>query len=213
MKRNVNKGLVRRIKEKMEEKGIKNAGKLADEAGVGYSFVYDVLSGRSYSPTVSKLEKVAKILDVTVPYLIYGNDEREHLAIPVIDVEASMGGGNIIDMEEEAGRWIFDKEWIKNITADTGNLNLIKVVGDSMEPTLEHGDMIMVDLNQFQPRTPGIFVLRSDGGLFCKRIDFVTSSSGPRFRITSDNKNYESYEVSAEDAHIIGKVIWVSRKI
>jgi transcriptional regulator with XRE-family HTH domain len=66
--------LITKLKAKMFEKRI-SPGVLASLAGVGKSFVYDVLSGKSKYPTLIRLEKIAKVLDIPL-YELVGGDEN-----------------------------------------------------------------------------------------------------------------------------------------
>ena len=65
--------------------------------------------------------------------------------IPVLDVEASAGHGALAGNEAKAGQFGFDDKWLRKLTqAKPTNLSIIKVTGDSMEPTLHDGDEVLV---------------------------------------------------------------------
>lgn len=53
----------------MLERGI-NARKLAIEANLGASFVYDLLSGKSVNPTFSRIKSIAAVLNVSPSYIL-----------------------------------------------------------------------------------------------------------------------------------------------
>ena len=80
------------------------------------------------------------------------------------------------------------------------------VEGDSMLPTLHHGDIVLVDLARRAPTPPGIFVLHDGMGLVAKRLDHIPNSEPPRVRIISDNPLYAPYEGTAEEVNIIGRI-------
>lgn len=56
----------------MWEKGI-NARNLAMAAKTGRSFVYDILSGKSADPTITRLRRIAVALETTVEELMGGS--------------------------------------------------------------------------------------------------------------------------------------------
>src|SRR5436190_1678772 len=79
-------------------------------------------------------------------------------------VWASAGPGAI--PYEQAGKpyFAFDENWLKSLTTSpAGSLSIIRVEGDSMAPTLNSGDDILVDPGDCAERVrDGIYVLRAD---------------------------------------------------
>ena len=68
--------------------------------------------------------------------------------IPLLDVRASAGHGAMTELEARHARFGFDEKWLKQLTASRpASLSVIRVEGDSMEPTLSDGDEVMVDLS------------------------------------------------------------------
>jgi len=84
---------------------------------------------------------------------------------------------------------------------------------DSMMPTLNDGDVVLVDMNQRSPVLPGIFVLHDGMGLVAKRLEYVRMSDPPRLQIISDNYQYSPYECTAEEVNIVGRVRWYGREM
>ena len=68
--------------------------------------------------------------------------------IPKLAVGASAGRGAIPGRETLAGKIGFDEKWLRKQGLDPSRLSLIQVEGDSMSPTLNHGDDIMVEIAQ-----------------------------------------------------------------
>jgi phage repressor protein C with HTH and peptisase S24 domain len=87
---------------------------------------------------------------------------------------------------------------------------MIRVEGDSMAPTLEDGDEILVDRDARRVEARGgIFVLRMDGVLMVKRLR--TAVGG--VEVGSDNPAYPPRVVPAREIEVIGRVAWLSRAI
>ena len=129
-------------------------------------------------------------------------------------VRASAGPGAI--PHEQAGRpyLAFDEAWLKGLTASPSNrLSIIRVEGDSMAPTLNAGDDILVDLGDTGGRLrDGIYVLRADEALVVKRL--ALHPAGRRVTVQSDNPAYPDWpDCGIEDINCIGRVIWAGRKI
>lgn len=85
--------------------------------------------------------------------------------------------------------------------------------GDSMEPVLSSGDHILIDVSLTVPVPPGIFVIWDGMGLVAKRIEHVPHSEPPRVVLKSLNPEYDSYERLAEEIRVVGRAVWVSRKL
>lgn len=129
-------------------------------------------------------------------------------------VRASAGPGAIVS--EEAGRpyFAFDERWLKALTASPSDkLSIIRVEGDSMAPTLNPGDDILVDLGDREERLrDGVYVLRIDEALVVKRI--ALHPIGGRVTVQSDNPAYPDWpDCDLGELHCIGRVIWAGRKL
>lgn len=140
-------------------------------------------------------------------------DGTPHLVrIPQLQIEASAGPGSLTEGDQPDGIMAFGPEWLKKLNVDPEKLSIIRVDGDSMDPTLCDGDDIMVDHRAAQmPLRDGIYVLRMDDVLLVKRIAL---RPGGRLSIRSDNSQYPDWEdVEAADTRIIGRVIWTGRRL
>ena len=129
-------------------------------------------------------------------------------------VRASAGPGAI--PYEQAGKpyFAFDEAWLKSLTpSPPSRLSIIRVEGDSMAPTLNSGDDILVDLGDCADRLrDGIYVLRADDALVVKRL--ALHPAGRRITVQSDNPAYPDWpDCDIEDIHCIGRVIWTGRRI
>ena len=115
---------------------------------------------------------------------------------------------------EEDGKRYFQRSWIRyKLRAKPADLRIMHVEGDSMLPTLHHGDIVLVDLARRAPTPPGIFVLHDGMGLVAKRLDHIPNTDPPRVRLISDNPLYSPYEGTAEEVNIIGRIRWFAREI
>jgi phage repressor protein C with HTH and peptisase S24 domain len=133
--------------------------------------------------------------------------------VPKLDVGASAGPGTMAGGEQGRGRMAFDRRWLRELTgAAPSALSVIRVQGDSMEPTLGDGDDIMVDRSDLGERMrDGIYVLRRAEMLHVKRI--AVHPAAGRLTIRSDNPRYPSWECDAGEIEVIGRVVWVGRRV
>lgn len=138
-----------------------------------------------------------------------GHGDALHI-VPRYDIGASAGGGNITYDEHIFGAQGFETNWLRDRGWHHGKLGMIRVEGDSMEPTLVHGDELLVEATG-EIRREGIYVLRMDDALMVKRL---ARAPGERLSIRSDNAAYPSWEdVEASKVEIIGRVVWVGRAL
>ena len=89
---------------------------------------------------------------------------------------------------------------------------MLKVDGDSMEPSLRTGELVMVDRSASgRGIAPGIWVFSVRGALSIKRLQALPSG---QFRVLSDNPAYEPYTVdpAADPFQLIGRVVWAGRR-
>ena len=129
-------------------------------------------------------------------------------------VTVSAGPGAIVTDELGKPYFAFDERWLKALTPSTpSNLSVVRVEGDSMAPTLNAGDDILVDLGDSGERLrDGIYVLRIDDALVVKRI--ALNPVGRRVTVQSDNPAYPDWpDCGLDDINPIGRVIWAGRRI
>ncbi len=70
----------------------------------------------------------------------------EYVYLPLYDVRAAAGYGALVEEEPVKYELAFRKSWIHNeLHANKDDLHLIYVQGDSMEPSLRAGDIIMIN--------------------------------------------------------------------
>lgn len=129
--------------------------------------------------------------------------------VPVVSGKISAGGGLVPENNIEF-RLAFKEDWIRR-HGDPRNMSLIRVSGDSMEPTLYSGDIVLVDHNRnYIDPQGGIYAIVINNIIMIKRLQLYLTK---RLRIISDNKKYEPLEAEPEQIIINGKVIWFGREI
>lgn len=143
-----------------------------------------------------------------------GPTPRAFVTVPRLSIDASAGPGAVAGVEQPVSALAFRADWLRQVASGgPEKLSVIQVTGDSMLPTLNDGDDILVDSGDGPDRLrDGIYVLRVDDTLIVKRI--AMNPAGRRFTIRSDNPAYPAWEdCSAASIAVIGRVIWVSRRL
>lgn len=88
------------------------------------------------------------------------------------------------------------------------NLRIIEAYGDSMEPTLKHGDLVLVDTGRKSADVDGIYVLRANKRLYIKRVRQRIDDG--RYEVKSDNPR-DGHPIDLDGRNtieILGKVVW-----
>jgi repressor LexA len=139
-----------------------------------------------------------------------GRVEEGNVAVPRIDVGASAGPGGLVDAESRRRAFAFPPALLRQLGVKPSAASMIRVEGDSMSPTLEDGDEILVDREQRRVEARGgIFVLRLEGVLMVKRLRKAVGG----IEVVSDNPDYATRVMPAGAVEVIGRVAWLSRAI
>lgn len=139
--------------------------------------------------------------------------EADLVLVPHLDVNASAGPGALLGDERPRARLAFQAGWLRELTGGFSGLSIIRVQGESMLPTLAHGDDILVDRGDAAERLrDGIYVLRVDDALIVKRLALHPAGKG--FTIRSDNDAYPDWsDCDPASVEIIGRVVWAGRRL
>ena len=87
---------------------------------------------------------------------------------------------------------------------------IVKVIGESMEPTLPDGASILVNMGQQEPRDGKIFVVRIEDEIVVKRL---IRNPDAGWLLQSDNRNKRAWPTRPcpDGAQIVGEVRWMGR--
>ncbi|WP_189484634.1 S24 family peptidase [Asticcacaulis endophyticus] len=141
-------------------------------------------------------------------------DMGDILNLPEYELKISAGGGYTIDRERIKGHWPFSRHYIRDeLRLEPRNLSVIEVKGDSMEPLLRPGDRVVVDHNDKNAAEGGLYVIWNGGATVVKRVEAVPYSDPPMLVLISENKTHNQYPVHAELVNVVGRVVWVARRM
>lgn len=130
-----------------------------------------------------------------------------------LDLTLPMGPGATVDDYVEEEPVEFDLGYLRAITrTPVHRLRLARGVGDSMLPTLQSSDEVLIDTTQNQLlHSDRIYAASINGGAAIKRLRPI--EGGKRILIISDNKTIEPYPVDAHEVAIWGRVIRFARDL
>jgi len=201
----------KKIKEQLAAKG-KTQEWLCEQTGMELQGLRNRIYKNRF-PTIEEALKILGVFDLTAEEFFgegvgVGSSAGAALRtgpkgvtlIPVMEQAFSAGHGQFVPDTEEVTEYISVPGNLKKFGS---NLAASRVQGDSMEPTLYNGDIIICDLNGYDG-TDGIYTIIYKGNGFVKRLQ--RTSDG--VKIISDNRHYDPmFESSqSEDFKVIGKV-------
>ena len=129
--------------------------------------------------------------------------------VAVHRLQAAAGSG-ALDLDETVKSYAyFRHEWLSRQGLVADRCSIIGVMGESMEPTLPEGCVILLDRNRRQRREGRIFVLRTEEGLVVKRAG---KDKDGRWQLVSDHPRWPDAPWPG-DAAIIGEVRWMAREL
>ncbi len=218
--------LAERLTSRMKKLGLSQA-ELARRVKVSQPTIQAITTGETQNSRY--LAKIAIELETTPAYLIGETDDptdgamvfsdREAIAeklglamVPELELGYSMGGGSVIGEYRQTGVRIFDQDWLRGLMQGTfTDLFVARGDGDSMEPTLKDGDVVLIDTAQKDIKQQDRIWAISYGDL--GMIKRVRRLPGGSYQIISDNPNVQPFTAVDDEMFVVGRVIWVGRKI
>ncbi len=144
-----------------------------------------------------------------------GSDEDSldgrYAYIPQYDAKAAAGLGSENPHVEIRSTLAFKRDWLKVKGAKADQLIVIYAEGQSMWPTINDRDVLLVDRSRIDPIDRQVFVLAGAEGAIVKRL--VQGPFG-KWILRSDNDDKDQYpdryflRANENEHRVIGQVIW-----
>lgn len=187
---------------------------------------------RGLSKSTSRIVEIANLFKVNAEWLANGTGEMlvanklndyividgngsdvnsdDYVMIDQYDVAGSCGSGALIGDVAVKGGLAFKRDWINAMGVKSDNLAIAYAQGDSMSPTIEDGQVLLVDTASTQPQSTKIYMICIDEQLYIKRLinlydKWVMRSDNP------DKSSYPDIDISADTMSTVdiqGRVVW-----
>lgn len=218
--------LARRISLCAEKVG--SITKLATDSGIIFRTMQTYTSGQS-SPSAMNAYLIAEAAQVDAGWLLTGRGDMQlgqagnaikeaspqksdKIDIPVLDVEVSAGNGSHSEEEHGNGTIAFQRKYLAGRGLQANQLRIVFAKGDSMEPEIQDGAAMLVNMADQRLDDGCIYVLRLSDHLFAKRVQRGFDGS---VSLMSTNSQYSAMPVPADrmdDLTVIGRVVWSGRE-
>lgn len=136
----------------------------------------------------------------------------EFAFIPKVKAVPRMGPEGLETDDEVDGYYAFRQDWLRR-KGRIAEMRIMRVAGDSMEPTLRDGDAVLIDQSQTDVVYGKIYVVGIDDGVVVKRLD---KRPGKLVLVSDNRQDYPPVEIELNEAvsvRIVGRVIWMAREI
>jgi phage repressor protein C with HTH and peptisase S24 domain len=176
--------------------------------GVGYSTIGNRAS-RDSLYSVDELIKIERSLTIPIGSLSGIQTDESSIEIDYIHITPSCGRGTVVLDDADVTPVRIGKEVIKDIwkVSSPEVLKLFKASGDSMENTIEDGNILLVDTSRTDYHNGGIYVLTINNDWFVKRLRLKINGD---LEIISDNPKYEPEVLRPNtdiEINVVGRVI------
>lgn len=133
--------------------------------------------------------------------------------VPRYDVRASAGAGALNDDANIKDYLAFRESWIRvELGTSPREVLCMNAIGDSMEPTIRTGDVLLVDRAITKVADEAIYVVALEDALLLKRVQPLLGGVVLR----SDNPAYGPVSLTSAEADqlsVFGRVRWYGRVI
>ena len=136
---------------------------------------------------------------------VVGSRSSDYREVPVYNVRVSAGHGEYQGIEVIKQQLQMPKLFLP----ENGKIGFVKVEGDSMFPTVNHGDHVAVEFDTGYT-SDGLYLIRVDDAVFVKRLQREFG----QIRIIRDNQMYREQVVQHDDGQqfqLIGRVALIMR--
>lgn len=207
----------RRLRLIMQQFG--SVADLARAVGVSDNAIYKWVSGRG-QPSMISLVNLAKAAGVSVEWLATGRGASGRIksdasgpaetcdSIVTTDKASRAAGEPAPPPSPQIVDYVrLRADWLQRVLgADARSVAIVVAVGDSMAPTIDEGDLAVVDLRENRFRYDGIYVIHAGNELAIKRIQRQPDG---KLLIRGDNSAYEPATAMPDQLDLLGRVVWV----
>lgn len=220
-----------RLKELIGDESLRT---FAHMVGISEGGLRKYLPPGTSKPTFDKVVVIARYKNVNLEWLAtgegpkYPGDQPLDTAVAVskddFDEEYALVDGYHVTVSTGHGafngddtpvmrRLAFRRKWLKYRSFKPEQLKVVFAKGDSMEPTINSGDSLLINLASARPIDGEIFVVRLGDDLYAKRIQKRWDGA---IELLSDNKEYKEQVIPASELDrlaIIGQVVWIGKDV
>lgn len=188
-----------------------NASTLAKRAGISHSGLSRYLAGGE--PSRKVLIALAEATGTSIAWLVSGtgnalntpvNNDSTLRLLPFISMEANSDVKST-GLKKDFTAQAFCFKWLNDHGLDNTDLCALEVRGESMEPTLKAGSIVLLDVSQRSIEDDHIYLIKDSGISLIRRLQLEI---GGNVRALADNPKHREFQVHIDKIDILGRIVW-----
>lgn len=213
-------GFGKRLQKRREHLHIRKQD-LAARIGVSLTTIQQYENGQM--PKGEFAVRLAKVLDCSLDWLLAGEERGEEnivdtsdarlVMVPMVEARLSAGLGSFETGGECLRHYAFRWDFLHR-KGNPSRMVLLRVSGDSMQPSIMHNDVVLVDQSQCTPIPGRIYAVGVEEMVYLKIVDAMPG----KLILSSVNEAYAPIEAHTSEqlgdlVRIIGRAVWVGREL
>ena len=199
--------MITRIEKMLNEQGIKMSTMLADLDIPSSTF--STWKKKGSDPDLKSVIKLANYLGVSMDYILTGETGNiQKIELDDEPIQIRVLGKVAAGIPIEAVEDVIGEETISKKMAETGDYFGLRISGDSMEPTIHHGSIVIVRQQDDVENGDIAIVIVNGEDATCKKIEkFENGIMLVPINKAYEEKFYTNEEIEKLPVRIIGKVV------
>lgn len=167
--------------------------------------------------------RLGRVLHCSLDWLLAGEGDEEGLVVdsgaarlvmvPMVEARLSAGGGSFETSGDLVRHYAFRWDFLHRKGNPT-RMVLLRVTGDSMQPSIMNNDVVLIDQSQATPMPGRIYAVGVEDMVYLKVVDALPG----KLVLSSHNPDYPPIEAHtngqlADLVRIIGRAVWVGREL
>lgn len=225
--------LATRLRKALDERPELSQADLARACGIKPPSVSDWFNGKTKELSGPNLLEVARRLGVRPDWLATGRgsmrdtelsvggdtdgipSDDDFDLVPQLDLAAACGDGKFAEHVVVRGGLAFKKTFMRQFGITEASSRVIYAQGQSMEPTIGDGRVVLINLADTAPADGRVFLIcDQDGALLLKRLvrEYDPAMQATVWKTRSDNPDKRQYpdKILPDDPRVtvVGRAIW-----
>ena len=208
--------LKRIVEKRMSDLGMNSIRDTERRAGVPADTLRNLLAGRTQTVHASKIESLARTLKLSVSELVGGQDvyaQRKAMKnAAIIRVFSGLEFGADGEPDAPISAVVGVEGELLGVTVNEATDIMAEMPDDSMVPTFQRGDILLIRLGEVLPIARKIYLIGPIGAPLIRRL--TKRLSDGTYDVTADNDQFLSESgITAEKIEVIGAILAVFKRL
>lgn len=134
--------------------------------------------------------------------------DDEFTPVRRVNIKFSNGLGRVVYYDQDKPALIFRNDFLQKIGVSQANAVIVEAEGDSNEPRIIDGAVVLVNKGDKERLNGDFFAFRAEGELLIKRLQQLP---GVGVLATAENQNFKPRQAvykEGDDFEVIGRAVW-----